>query len=84
MRPGGEGRAEDAVATWGPWGFEVGDVTQPVVAWYGGKDTNVPPEHFEHLRASLPTCEPRFNAEDAHDCVYPRWQEILATVVSSG
>jgi hypothetical protein len=40
-------------------------------------------EHFDYLCASIPAGKPMFNADDAHDCIYPRWREILETVGAS-
>jgi len=80
MRAGGEGRAEDAVASWGPWGFDPADVRTPTFAWYGGNDDNVVREHFDYLSSTLPTCTPIFRPEDSHVCIYNRWQEILHAI----
>lgn len=82
MRPGGEGRAEDAVASWGPWDFSPKDVAGPVVAWYGGNDDNVTREHFNYLSSSLPSCTPVFWPDDSHVCIYNRWSDILATITA--
>lgn len=40
-----------------PWGFDLSSVSVPVVARYGGDDSNVPPSHAAYLSRHLPACD---------------------------
>jgi pimeloyl-ACP methyl ester carboxylesterase len=50
------GWVDDDLACVRPWGFEVGDITTPVLVWYGSVDVLVPPAHGEWLTAHVPGC----------------------------
>ena len=50
------GWADDDLAHITPWGFDVGDITVPVLIRYGATDVLVPPAHGEWLAAHVPGC----------------------------
>jgi pimeloyl-ACP methyl ester carboxylesterase len=50
------GWVDDDLASVRPWGFAVGDITVPVLVWYGSVDVLVPPAHGEWLAAHVPGC----------------------------
>jgi pimeloyl-ACP methyl ester carboxylesterase len=50
------GWVDDDLAFLQPWGFDVGDVSVPVLIKYGLTDVLVPPAHGEWLAASVPGC----------------------------
>jgi len=56
---------DDLVHLW-PWGFEVGDISIPVLVWYGATDVLVPPAHGEWLAANVPGCLVKIDGEGGH------------------
>jgi pimeloyl-ACP methyl ester carboxylesterase len=50
------GWVDDDLAFLQPWGFDVGDVSVPVLIKYGLTDVLVPPAHGEWLAANVPGC----------------------------
>jgi len=53
---GVDGWVDDDLATVKPWGFEVDQITVPVLIRYGVSDVLVPPAHGEWLAANVPGC----------------------------
>jgi pimeloyl-ACP methyl ester carboxylesterase len=49
-----------------PWGFELTQVTVPVLLWQGARDGNVSAAHSRFLASALPNCQARIYPEDAH------------------
>ncbi len=63
------------------WGFDVEDITVPVVIFQGGLDSNVPPGHARWLTSHIPGAELRFYPDEGHiSLVLSRRDDILATV----
>src|SRR6266511_593329 len=50
------GWVDDDLAFVRPWGFEVDQITVPVLVRYGASDVLVPPAHGEWLGATVPGC----------------------------
>jgi pimeloyl-ACP methyl ester carboxylesterase len=50
------GWADDDLAHMRPWGFDVGEITVPVLIRYGATDVLVPPAHGDWLAAHVPGC----------------------------
>lgn len=50
------GWADDMLALLGPWGFDVSEITLPVLIRYGASDVLVPPAHGAWLAAHVPNC----------------------------
>jgi len=50
------GWVDDDLAHLHPWGFDVGEITIPVLIRYGATDVLVPPAHGEWLAANVPGC----------------------------
>ena len=50
------GWVDDDLAFLQPWGFDVGDVSVPVLIKYGLTDVLVPPAHGEWLATNVPGC----------------------------
>jgi pimeloyl-ACP methyl ester carboxylesterase len=50
------GWADDDLAFVRPWGFDVADISVPVLIRYGLTDVLVPPAHGEWLAANVPGC----------------------------
>jgi pimeloyl-ACP methyl ester carboxylesterase len=50
------GWVDDDLAFIRAWGFEVREITVPVLIWYGTTDVLVPPTHGEWLAVNVPGC----------------------------
>jgi pimeloyl-ACP methyl ester carboxylesterase len=50
------GWSDDILALIGPWGFDVSEITVPVLIRYGTSDVLVPPAHGDWLAAHVPNC----------------------------
>jgi pimeloyl-ACP methyl ester carboxylesterase len=66
LRPGVEGWVDDDDAFLGPWGFDVGDVRVPVLAWQGEHDLMVPPAHGRWLHAHIAGAEGGIDPDEGH------------------
>jgi pimeloyl-ACP methyl ester carboxylesterase len=60
------GWVDDTLAHIHPWGFDVGEITVPVLLTYGLADAFVPPQHGRWLAAHLPTAQVEVNPEGGH------------------
>ncbi|TAM68246.1 MAG: alpha/beta hydrolase [Microbacteriaceae bacterium] len=63
---GPDGLIDDDLAYVAPWGFDVTDVTAPVLLVHGGSDRVVPPTHSEWLLRRLPDAELWVRPRDGH------------------
>jgi pimeloyl-ACP methyl ester carboxylesterase len=66
LAPGTEGWWEDAGAQAGPWGFELADISVPVLLLHGRHDRFVPFGHGEWLAARIPGVEAWLLDDDGH------------------
>jgi pimeloyl-ACP methyl ester carboxylesterase len=66
LAPGGEGWWEDGVAFARPWGFELLDITVPVLVMHGRQDQFVPFGHGQWLAAHVPGAQARLLDDDGH------------------
>jgi len=66
MRASDEGWWEDSKAGVSPWGFEVGDITLPVLLLHGRQDKFVPFGHGQWLAGQIPGVEARLTEQDGH------------------
>jgi len=60
------GWADDDLAHIRPWGFEVGEITLPVLVRYGATDVLVPPAHGDWLAAHVPGCVVKVDGGAGH------------------
>ena len=60
------GWVDDDLAHLHPWGFEVGEITIPVLIRYGATDVLVPPAHGEWLAAHVPGCVVKVDGVAGH------------------
>jgi pimeloyl-ACP methyl ester carboxylesterase len=60
------GWADDDLAHLRPWGFEIGEITIPVLVRYGATDVLVPPAHGEWLAANVPGCVVKVDGAAGH------------------
>lgn len=65
-----------------PWGFDVADVTCPVVIWQGEQDTLVPPHWAAVFAEQLPNAQVRAVKEAGHFLAYRRWYDVLRDTVT--
>jgi pimeloyl-ACP methyl ester carboxylesterase len=63
---GAEGDIDDDVAFTSPWGFELSDVTVPVLLVQGGEDRVIPASHARRLLGGLPRAELWMRPRDGH------------------
>ena len=66
MAPGIEGAWDDCVAQMTPWGFDVAQISVPVLVLHGGQDQAVPFSHGQWLAAHIPGVEAWFFEEEGH------------------
>ena len=66
---GPDGLIDDDVALTTPWGFDLGDLTSPVLVAQGGRDRVIPPSHARWLVDHLPAGELWLRPRDGHVAV---------------
>jgi len=66
LAPGAEGWWEDGIAEGGPWGFDLAQISVPVLVVHGKQDMFVPFSHGEWLAAHVPGAEHWFLGDDGH------------------
>lgn len=66
LAPGDEGWWEDAVAHASPWGFELAQISVPVLLMHGREDMFVPFGHGEWLARHIPGVTARLLDHDGH------------------
>ena len=72
------GWVDDMLALTGPWGFDVSEITVPVLIRYGASDVLVPPGHGDWLAAHVPGCSVK--VDDAGHLGRDRAKEIAEDV----
>jgi pimeloyl-ACP methyl ester carboxylesterase len=72
------GWVDDMLALTGHWGFDVAEITVPVLIRYGASDVLVPPGHGEWLAAHVPGCSVK--VDDAGHLGRDRAKEITEDV----
>jgi pimeloyl-ACP methyl ester carboxylesterase len=65
------GWVDDDLAITKPWGFDVSEITVPVLVRYGLTDVLVPPAHGEWLAANVPGCLVKIDGVAGHLGVDP-------------
>jgi len=66
LAPGSEGWWEDSCAEAAPWGFDLAQISVPVLLMHGRQDNFVPISHGEWLAAHIPGVQPRMLDDDGH------------------
>lgn len=82
LRHGTSGGGWDNVAWVGPWDFDLVDVQQPVLLWYGEDDPLCPPEAGRWLDEHLPTATLVLRPGEGHMGVMEHGREILEALVA--
>jgi pimeloyl-ACP methyl ester carboxylesterase len=81
LAPGIEGSWDDCVAQLTPWGFDVAQISIPVLLVHGGQDRAVPFSHGQWLAARIPGVEPWFFADEGHSVREGHIEDIHAWLV---
>jgi pimeloyl-ACP methyl ester carboxylesterase len=66
LAPGSEGLWDDSLAMAEPWGFDLADISVPVLVMHGRHDQFVPFSHGEWLAGRIPGAEARLLDHDGH------------------
>jgi pimeloyl-ACP methyl ester carboxylesterase len=66
LAPGIEGSWDDCVAQLSPWGFDVAQISVPVLLLHGAQDRAVPFSHGQWLSSRIPGVEARFFDDEGH------------------
>jgi len=61
-----DGLIDDDIAFAGPWGFDLGSISVPVLLVQGGEDRVIPPSHADWLLGAIPTAELWLRPHDGH------------------
>ncbi|HEX3806294.1 MAG TPA: alpha/beta hydrolase [Gaiellaceae bacterium] len=77
FRDGGLWLARELAYLGRPWGFELGQIEQPVTLWWGEADPVCPPPIAHAYLERLRNAELRL-VDDNHQLLFGRWAEILA------
>jgi pimeloyl-ACP methyl ester carboxylesterase len=64
--PGIEGCWDDCFAQITPWGFDLAEISVPVLLMHGRRDSSVPVSHGEWLAAHIPGVEARLFDNEGH------------------
>ena len=72
------GWVDDDLAHLHPWGFDVAEITIPVLVRYGATDVLVPPAHGDWLAANVPGCVVKVDGGAGHLGADPK-EEIAET-----
>jgi pimeloyl-ACP methyl ester carboxylesterase len=66
FRQGGRGAALELELLGRPWGFDLEQITLPVLLWHGREDRTVPVGQGEYVAARLPDCRTVFPPGEGH------------------
>lgn len=66
LAPGSEGWWEDSCAEAAPWGFDLADISVPVLLMHGKQDNFVPTGHGQWLAEHIPAVEAKMLPDDGH------------------
>jgi pimeloyl-ACP methyl ester carboxylesterase len=65
-RNGVGGWVDDDLAFLQPWGFDIAEISIPVLVWYGATDVLVPRSHGEWLASNVPGCLVKVDDDAGH------------------
>jgi pimeloyl-ACP methyl ester carboxylesterase len=83
LEHGVDGWIDDDFAFLEPWGFELGEITRPVLLLHGEDDRFVPVSHGQWLATRIPGVEARIDAADGHLTLFERrMREVNAWLLS--
>jgi pimeloyl-ACP methyl ester carboxylesterase len=81
LAPGIEGAWDDCVAQLTPWGFDVAQISIPVLLLHGGQDRAVPFSHGQWLASHIPGVETWFFDDEGHALRESHIEDVHAWLV---
>ncbi len=82
LKSGSDGGVQEIGLNVGPWGIDLGSVTQEIRMWHGGKDP-VPRSHLDAVAAELRSASVSWHDDCGHlDCVF-LMPEVFAWLAST-
>jgi pimeloyl-ACP methyl ester carboxylesterase len=81
LAPGIEGSWDDCVAQLTPWGFDVAQISIPVLLLHGGLDRAVPFSHGQWLASHIPGAEAWFFDDEGHGLRESHIEDVHAWLV---
>jgi pimeloyl-ACP methyl ester carboxylesterase len=81
LAPGIEGAWDDCVAQLTPWGFDVAQISIPVLLLHGGQDRAVPFSHGRWLASHIPGVEAWFFDDEGHALRESHIEDVHAWLV---
>jgi len=85
LRPGVDGWIDDDLALTRPWGFDLGEISVPVMVWHGTADPSVPVAHGKWLAPRIPGARAHFEEGEGHYSVaFSALDRKLDELVSAG
>jgi pimeloyl-ACP methyl ester carboxylesterase len=66
LEPGVDGYTDETLATYGPWGFELAEISPPTQIWHGQHDRFVPVSHAHWLAGHVTGAELHVLPDDGH------------------
>jgi pimeloyl-ACP methyl ester carboxylesterase len=81
LAPGIEGSWDDCVAQLTPWGFDLAEISIPVLLLHGGQDRAVPFSHGQWLAAQIPGVEAWFFPDEGHSLRETHIEDVDAWLV---
>ena len=81
LAPGIEGSWDDCVAQLTPWGFDVAQISIPVLLLHGGQDRSVPFSHGQWLASHIPGAQTWFFADEGHALRESHIEDVHAWLV---
>jgi pimeloyl-ACP methyl ester carboxylesterase len=82
LAPGIEGSWDDCVAQLTPWGFDVAQISVPVLLLHGGQDRAVPFSHGQWLASRIPGAEAWFFDDEGHALRENHIEDVHAWLVA--
>jgi len=81
LRPGLRGHAWEGHLQVRPWGFRLEEIKMPVHVWHGEADVDASIGMARAVAARIPNCRTTFYPNEGHIFIFPRWEEILTTLI---
>lgn len=84
FRHGTKGHAWEARLLSRPWNISLDQIRVPYHLWHGTADRTTPIQMGRYLASKIPNCGLHIYEDEAHLLIFPRWQEILSTLLEHG
>jgi pimeloyl-ACP methyl ester carboxylesterase len=81
LRKSADGWIDDVLAFCSPWGFDVADITVPVLLWHGGQDVFSPVSHTQWLARKIPGAIVKTPTDRAHFGALEVAPEVLSWLI---